>query len=86
MPLVINFFLRQKLLIRALKFRQDYRINKIFLPFQPPARRGLRPGGKKDKKHHPSSREGVHSLRQQNSNAMEKTSIIDSSALFSVEA
>ena len=56
-------------------FRQDYRINNIFLPFQ-----------KKGKKHHPSSREGVHSLHQQNSNAMEKSSIVDSSALFSSEA
>jgi len=56
-------------------FRQDYRTNKIFLPFQ-----------KKGKKHHPSSREGVHSLRQQNSNAREKASIPDYSALFSAEA
>jgi hypothetical protein len=36
------------LLIRALKFRQDHRIKKIFLPFR-----------KKGKKHNPSSREGV---------------------------
>jgi len=50
-------------------------MNKIFLPFQ-----------KKGKKHHPSSREGGRSLRQQNSNAMEKVSIVDSSALFSAEA
>jgi len=56
-------------------FRQDYRINKIFLPFQ-----------KKGKKHHPSSRESVHLLRQQNNNAREKAFIVDSSALFSAEA
>ena len=31
-------------------FREDYRINKIFLPFQPLARKGLRPGGKKGKR------------------------------------
>jgi len=36
------------LLIRALKFRQDHRIKKIFLPFR-----------KKGKKHNLSSREGV---------------------------
>jgi hypothetical protein len=36
------------LLIRVLKFRQDHRIKKIFLPFR-----------KKGKKHNPSSREGV---------------------------
>jgi len=29
----------KQLLIRALKFRQDHRIKKIFLPFLPPARR-----------------------------------------------
>ena len=62
-------------------FRQDYRINKMFLPF--PA---LRDRLQKGKKHHPFSRDGVHSLRQQNSNAREKTSIVDSSALFSAEA
>jgi len=28
-----------ELIIRALIFRQDYRINKIFLPFRPPDRR-----------------------------------------------
>jgi len=33
--------IQEQLLIRALMFRQDYRINKIFLPFQ-----------KKGKKHH----------------------------------
>jgi hypothetical protein len=33
-------------------FRQDYRINKIFLPFQ-----------KKGKKHHPSSREAVKKIK-----------------------
>jgi hypothetical protein len=43
-------------------FRQDYRINKIFLPYQ-----------KKGKKHHPSSREGVHSLRPQNSRSVSLT-------------
>jgi hypothetical protein len=46
-------------------FRQDYRINKIFLPFQPVPWKA----GKKGKKHHPSSREIVHSLPQQNSKA-----------------
>jgi len=56
-------------------FRQDYRIKKIFLPFQ-----------KKGKKHHPSSRESFHLLRQQNSKAREKASIVDSSVLFSAEA
>jgi len=61
-----------QLLIKALMFRQDYRINNIFLPFQ-----------KKGKKHHPSSREGVQSLCQQNSKAREKASIVNSSALFS---
>jgi len=54
-------------------FRQDYRIKKIFLPFQ-----------KKGKKHHPSS--SFHLLRQQNSKAREKASIVDSSVLFSAEA
>jgi hypothetical protein len=39
---------KEDLLIRALKFRQDHRIKKIFLPFR-----------KKGKKHNPSSREGV---------------------------
>jgi len=72
-------FVEVNLLIRALMFRQDYRINKIFLPFQPVPLRA----GKKGKKHHPSSREGVQSLRQQNSKAMEKASIVGSSALFS---
>jgi len=43
----------EKLLIRVLMFRQDYRINKIFLSFR-----------KKGKKHDPSSRGGVHSLRR----------------------
>ncbi|MGB2928853.1 MAG: hypothetical protein WBB70_08070 [Desulfobacterales bacterium] len=56
-------------------FRQDSRINRIFLPFR-----------KKGKKHHPSSREGVQLLRQRNSNAGEKASIVDSSALFSAKA
>jgi hypothetical protein len=50
------------LLIRALKFRQDYRIKKIFLPFW-----------KKGKKHNPSSREGVQSLCQQYSKVREKS-------------
>jgi len=52
-------------------FRQDYRINKIILPFQ-----------KKGKKHHPSSRESFHLLRQQKSNAREKASIVDSLVFF----
>jgi hypothetical protein len=56
-------------------FRQDYRINKIFLPFR-----------KKGKKHHPSSRGDVHSLRRQDSYAREKASIVDFSAIFSAEA
>ena len=59
-----------ELLTRALMFRQDYRINKIFLPFR-----------KKGKKHHPSSRGDVHSLRRQNSHAREKASIVDFSEL-----
>ena len=50
-----------QLLIRALMFRQDYRINRIFLPFLPVPLKA----GKKGKKHPPSSREVVHSLRQQ---------------------
>jgi len=41
-------------------FRQDYRINRIFLPFLPVPLKA----GKKGKKHHPSAREVVHSLRQ----------------------
>jgi len=56
-------------------FRQDYRINNVFLPFQ-----------KKGKKHPHSSREGIHSLRQQNSKAGEKASIVNFSVLFSAEA
>jgi hypothetical protein len=44
------------LLIRALMFRQDYRINKIFLSFQPVPFSA----GKKGKKHHPSSREEIY--------------------------
>ena len=56
-------------------FRQDYKINKIFLPFL-----------KKDKKHQLFSREGVHPLRQHNSNTREKAFIIDSLALFSAKA
>jgi hypothetical protein len=56
-------------------FRQDYRIKKIFLPFQ-----------KKGKKHHPFSRQGVQSLYQQNSKARGKAPVIGSSALFSAEA
>jgi hypothetical protein len=73
-----NWILRIRhwlLLIRALIFRQDYRIKKIFLPFR-----------KKGKKHHPSSREGVQSLCQQNSKAREKAPVIGSSALFFAEA
>jgi len=53
----------------------------MFLPF--PA---LRDRLLKGKKHHPSSRDGVHSLRQQNNNARGKASIVDFSALFSAEA
>jgi len=57
-----------EILIKALMFRQDYRINKIFLPFQPVPLKS----GKKGKKNHPSSRESFHLLRQQNSNARGK--------------
>jgi hypothetical protein len=71
-----------KLLIRALKFRQDYRIKKIFLPFLPVPLKA----GKKGKKHNPSSREGVQSLCQQHSKAREKAPVICSSALFFAEA
>ena len=59
-----------ELLTRALMFRQDYRINKIFLPFR-----------KKGKKHHPYSSRDVHSLRQQNDYAREKASIVEFSEL-----
>jgi hypothetical protein len=59
-------------------FRQDYRINKIFLYFQPVPLRA----GKKCKKHHPSSKKGFQSLRQQKIKAKEKVSRIDSPALF----
>jgi len=52
-------------------FRQDYRINKIFLPFR-----------KKGKKHHPSASGDVHSLRRQNSHARKKASIVDFAAFF----
>jgi len=52
-------------------FRQDYRINKIFLPFQ-----------KKGKKNHPSSKEGSI-IGPKNSKARGKASIVDYSALFS---
>jgi hypothetical protein len=58
-------------------FRQDYRINKIFLPFRPVPLKA----GKKGKKHHPSSRGDVHSLRRQKSHAREKASIVDFSEL-----
>ena len=52
-------------------FRQDYRIKKIFLPFQ-----------KKGKKHHPSSRESFHLLRQKNSNAREKHPLLITRPFF----
>jgi len=52
-------------------FRQDYRIKKIFLPFQ-----------KKGKKHHPSSRENFHLLRQKNSNAREKHPLLIPRSFF----
>jgi hypothetical protein len=61
----------KKLLISALKFRQDHRIKKMFLPFR-----------KKGKKHNPSSREGVQSLCQQYSKAREKAPVFGFSALF----
>ncbi len=69
-------------------FRQDYRINKIFLPFHLPAiaLAQARRAGKKGKKHHPSSREDVHSLRQQSINAREQTFIVNSYTLFSANA
>jgi hypothetical protein len=63
-------------------FRQDDRINKIFLPFLPVPLLA----GKKGKKHYLSSRGGVHSLCRQNSHAMGKASIVDFSPLFSAEA
>jgi hypothetical protein len=59
------------ILIKALKFRQDHRIKKIFLPFR-----------KKDKKHNPFSREGVQSLCKQHSKARAKAPVIGSSAPF----
>jgi len=71
----IPIFQFKPLLIRALKFRQDHRIKKIFLPFR-----------KKGKKHNPSSREGVQSLYQQHGKARGKAPVIGSSALFFVEA
>ncbi len=66
-------------------FRQDYRVNKIFLPFHLPAiaLAQARRAGKKSKKHHPPSREDVNLLRQQNSNAREQAFIVNSQALFS---
>jgi len=49
----ITIFQFKPLLIRALKFRQDHRIKKIFLPFLPVPLKA----GKKEKKLYSYSRE-----------------------------
>jgi hypothetical protein len=77
----ITIFQFKPLLTRALKFRQDHRIKKIFLPFLPVPLKA----GKKGKKHNPSSREGTQLLCQQNSKARKKATVIGSSAFFSLE-
>ena len=74
----IPIFRFKPLRIRALKFIQDHRIKKIFLPVPLKA-------GKKGKKHNPSSREGIQSLCLQHSKTREKAYVIGLSAIFSLE-